>query len=419
MDDFCYMNTSSRYSRFLSARTLQAILLILITLSTVSSCKRKENRNDIRDCIELKFPSKDEEAHIRKKINADQKAFSIDTIFQKKAKVQGLNGAALVAQHGVVIYRNAFGYTAPDRKEPLTTSHIFQLASVSKTFTSVAILMLADRKQLALNDSVQVYLPQFPYHGILIKDLLSHRSGLPNYLYSFEEKRKQGQDFPSNDTILKWFSQASPLPAPYNQPNKAFNYNNTNFILLASIVEKVSGKPFAGFLKTEIFEPLGMKHTFLDTICSDSLRMLKTIGYDGNRKRLRDFYDGVYGDKGVYSTIDDMLRWYMALSSNCLVSKHLLKEAFTPRSMERKSRHNYGYGFRLMTDPKNMHDVQFIYHGGWWAGYSSMFTFNLKEDYVIIVLSNRKNASVYENKTIMEVLDNKPITESGEEIDSL
>ena len=162
-----------------------------------------------------------------------------------------------------------------------------------------------------------------------------------------------------------------------------------------------------------------MKHTFLDTICSDSLRMLKTIGYDGNRKRLRDFYDGVYGDKGVYSTIDDMLRWYMALSSNCLVSKHLLKEAFTPRSMERKSRHNYGYGFRLMTDPENMHDVQFIYHGGWWAGYSSMFTFNLKEDYVIIVLSNRKNASVYENKTIMEVLDNKPITESGEEIDSL
>jgi CubicO group peptidase (beta-lactamase class C family) len=413
------MITSPRHSRFLPEKTLQAILLILIILLTSCSGKRNENKDDIRNCIELKFLSKSEEASIRKKINAEHKAFSIDTIFQKKSRVQGFNGAVLVAQHGVIIYRNAFGYTTPDRKELLTANHIFQLASVSKTFTSVAILILADRKQLALNDSVQVYLPDFPYHGILIKDLMSHRSGLPNYLYSFEEKRKQGTAFPSNDSILKWFRQASPLPTLYNRPDVAFSYNNTNFILLASIVEKVSGQTFAVFLKSEIFDPLGMKHTFLDTICSDSLSVIKTTGYDRNRKRVRDFYDGVYGDKGIYSTVDDMFRWYMALNSNCLVSKHLLKEAFTPRSKERKSRHNYGYGFRLMTDADNMNEVRYVYHGGWWAGYSSMFTFNLKEDYVIIVLSNRKNASVYENKAIMEILDNKPITGNGEEIDSL
>lgn len=413
------MNTSSRLARFISEKTLQAISLILIILLAACSGKRNENKDNIRNCIDLKFPSKSEEASIRKKINAEHKAFSIDTIFQKKSRAQGFNGVVLVAQKGVVLYRNAFGYTSPDRKYPLTADHIFQLASVSKTFTSVAILMLADRKQLSLNDSVQVYLPDFPYHNILVKDLLSHRSGLPNYLYSFEAKRKQGTAFPSNDSILKWFRQALPLPALYNRPDVAFSYNNTNFILLASIVEKVSGQSFAGFLKSEIFEPLGMKHTFLDTICSDTLRVLKTMGYDHNRKRIRDFYDGVYGDKGIYSTVDDMFRWYMALNSNCLVSKHMLKEAFTPRSMERKSRHNYGYGFRLMTDPENMNEVRYVYHGGWWAGYSSMFTFNLKDDYVIIVLSNRKNASVYENKAIMEILDNKPVTENGEEIDSL
>jgi CubicO group peptidase (beta-lactamase class C family) len=408
-----------RYISFFSARKVKLFFAIIIVTLSACSGRHHENRDDVRNCIDLKLPSKEEEAKIRNRINAEQKAFSIDTIFQKKAKKLGFNGAVLVAQHGVVIYRNAFGYTAPDQKELLTTDHIFQLASVSKTFTSVAILILADRKQLALNDSVQVYLPDFPYHGILIKDLLSHRSGLPNYLYSFEEKRKLGTPMPSNDSILKWFRQASPLPTPYNQPNKAFNYNNTNFILLAGIVEKVSGKPFADFLKTEIFEPLGMKYTFMDTLCPDTLKIFKTSGYDRNRKRVRDFYDGVYGDKGVYSTVDDMFRWYMALNSNCLVSKHLLREAFTPRSMEHKSRHNYGYGFRLMTNPEDMHEVEYIYHGGWWAGYSCMFAFNPKGDYVIIVLSNRKNASVYDNKAIREILDNNPVSNIGEEIDSL
>lgn len=402
-----------------SGKTRILIFLVLIISLTACSGRVSDERENARKCIELKFPSKSEEIAIRKKINATQKAYSLDTIFQKKAKVQGFNGAVLVAQKGVVLYRNAFGFTSPDRKTPLTADCAFQLASVSKTFTAVAVLILADRKQLTLDDTVQAYLSGFPYHGIRIRDLLSHRSGLPNYIYSFEDKRKNGVPRPSNDTLLKWFRQASPLPVPYNKPDVAFNYNNTNFVLLASIIEKVSGMSYAGFLKSQIFEPLGMYHTFVDTLCPDSLKALKTSGYDRDRRRERDFYDGVYGDKGIYSTVDDMFRWYLALSSHCLVSRHLLKEAFTPRSMERKSRHNYGYGFRLMTDPNNMHEINYIYHGGWWAGYSSMFTFDLKDDYVIIVLSNHRNASVYENKSIMDILDKIPVTGDGEEIDSL
>lgn len=400
-------------------RILPCFLFCALLLFAACTGKKHAHHEKVRNCIELQFPTEKEAAEIRERINADEKALSIDTIFQKKADQQGFNGTVLIAQNGVILYRKAFGFTAPDRKIPLKVDNVFQLASVTKTFTAVATLILADRRQLSLDDSIQVYLPEFLYHGILIRNLLCHRSGLPNYIYSFEEKRRQGAMAPSNDTILKWFSEASPLPNLYNRPDVAFSYNNTNFILLASIIEKVSGMSYADFLRTEIFEPLGMVSTFVDTICSDTIKALKTTGFDRNRKRERDFYDGVYGDKGIFSTIDDMLRWYMAINSSCLVSRHLLREAFTPRSMEHKSWHNYGYGFRLMTDPNNMHDVQFIYHGGWWAGYSSMFTFDLEDDYVIIVLSNRKNASVYENKAIMDILDQKPVTDGNEEIDSL
>ena len=421
MNDFCCMISSITRKTIKRAGNTAFKFFLLLSILLISACsgQRKDGKDKVRNCIELNFLSKSEETAMRKKINAEQKAFSLDTIFQRKAKVQGFNGAVLVAQKGVILYRNAFGFTAPDQKTPLTTGHIFQLASVSKTFTAVAVLILADRKQLALNDSVQVYLKDFPYHGIRISDLLSHRSGLPNYLYSFDEKRKQGASAPSNDTILKWFSQASPLPAPYNRADAAFNYNNTNFIVLASVIEKVSGLTYPEFLRTEIFEPLGMTHTFVDTLCPDTLLSLKTSGYDRNRKRTRDFYDGVYGDKGIFSTVDNMLRWYMALSSNCLVNRLLLHEAFVPRSFERKSRHNYGYGFRLMTNPENMNELYYVYHGGWWAGYSSMFTFDPTDDYVIIVLSNRKNASVYENRTVIDLLDAHHVSDTGDEIDSL
>jgi CubicO group peptidase (beta-lactamase class C family) len=121
--------------------------------------------------------------------------------------------------------------------------------------------------------------------------------------------------------------------------------------------------------------------------------------------RAREFYDGVYGDKGIFSSVGDMNRWYFALHSGCLLNKQWLAEAFTPRSFERKSRHNYGLGFRLMTDPEDMKKVHYVYHGGWWAGYSTMFWMDMDADIVIIVLGNRKNNSVYDIKSVLAILE--------------
>lgn len=360
---------------------------------------------ETRTCFEQHKLTAAQDSAIRKEIHAEAKAAGIDSLFQKKHNRQGFNGAVLIAQKGVIIYKNAFGYRELSSKTPLSLNSAFQLASISKTFTGVAVLMMAQEGKLQISDSIQKYLPGFPYHGITISDLLSHRSGLPNYLYAFENKRKLYGAPPTNDTILKWFIEADPLPAPYGRPGKSFSYNNTNFVLLSCILEKISGMSYADFMRSRVFDPLEMRHSYIDTLAPDSLLQLRTCGHNGNRACQRDFYDGVYGDKGVYSTVEDMAKWYFALGNNCLLNAYWLKQAFTPRSLEKKSRHNYGLGFRLMTKNTNMNKVEYIYHGGWWQGYSTMFWYSPANDYVIIVLGNRRSTSVYDLKPLISILE--------------
>lgn len=357
------------------------------------------------NCISEHRMSAEQEAKIRKEIHASEKTHALDTLFRKKAKNQGFNGAVLIAQRGVILYENAFGYANFRTRDSLCLNSAFQLASISKTFTGTAVLLLAQDKKLKLSDSVQKFIPSFPYHGITIENLLSHRSGLPNYLYCFENKRRKNGAAPTNDTVLKWFSEADTLPKPYNQPGKSFSYNNSNYIILASVIEKVSGSSYPDFIRQRIFEPLGMTHTFIDTIAPDSLLRYRTTGHQGNQPRAREFFDGVYGDKGIYATAGDMERWYFALHSGCLLSKSWLKEAFAPRSFEHKSRHNYGLGFRLMTDPQDMKHVHYVYHGGWWAGFSTMLWMDMDADIVIIVLGNRKSNTVYDIKSVLAILE--------------
>ena len=388
-------------------RYILLFLFIAIPVLIPTGCadKTKHDPVHLADCIKLQQLTPEQEAKIRKEIHAREKALALDSLFKKKAKNQGFNGAVLIAQKGVILYQNVFGYADFGKKDSLCLNSAFQLASISKTFTGTAVLLLAQDKKLKLTDSIQKFIPSFPYHGITIENLLSHRSGLPNYLYCFEDKRRLNGPAPTNDSVLKWFSEANPLPAAYNKPGNSFSYNNSNFIVLASIIEKVSEMSYVQFMKTRIFDPLGMEHTFIDTIAPDSLLRYRTTGHQGNRKREREFFDGVYGDKGIFSTAADMQRWYFALHSGCLLNKHWLNEAFTPRSFEHKSRHNYGLGFRLMTDPQNMKKVHYVYHGGWWAGFSTMLWMDMDADIAIIVLGNRKSSTVYDIKSVLSILE--------------
>ena len=379
----------------------------------------------LRSCADDQILTAAQQTSLRQKINADEKTRQIDEIFRQKVR-GGLNGNVLVAQKGMILYKKCFGLGHFERsqRDTLVDDSKFQLASLSKTFTAVGTLKLIEAGKLTFEDTIQKFYPDFPYHGITIRELLSHRSGLPNYQYAFDDSMKvnfykKEKPYPSNATIMHWFATVKPTPRAYNIPGRGFSYSNTNYMVLASIIEKVTDQSYEAFIHKNIFEPLGMQQTFVATTKNDSINHHRTAGYQWNRRIPKDYYDDVVGDKGIYSTTGDLFRWYRALNGDCLLPKKMLAEAFLPRSFERKGAKNYGYGFRMMLNDTKQ--PEYIYHSGWWKGYNTMFWFSPKDEYVIIILGNRYNTTVYRVKELIDVLhggsDTKlPIAESEVEI---
>lgn len=349
---------------------------------------------------------------IRIAISAKKKTKLIKSILEDKVR-RGFNGSALVYQGGITLVDSVYGYANFEDEILITGETPFQLASLSKTFTSISVLKLVEEGKLSLDFTVKDYFPAFPYEGVTLRSLLSHRSGLPYYQYIFDKKARGEKVFPDNQLLMKWFEEASPKPKVFNLPDHYFSYNNSNYAILAAIIEKVSEVDFAHFLKKNIFEPLKMNHSSFVTELNDSLP--RTYGYQYGRRIPFDLYDKIGGDKGVYSTTSDLLKWYEALKSEKIISKASLREAYTPRSFEFPGLRNYGYGFRLWLNDKQQTD--YVYHTGWWKGYNTIMFFDLREDFVIILLTNKYNKDVYKVKEIIDVLhDGKRATSVEENI---
>jgi CubicO group peptidase (beta-lactamase class C family) len=340
-------------------------------------------------------PVKDPDAETALKIS------KIEDIFRRKKKA-GFNGNVLIVQKGQVLYQSSFGFAHIKQKDTLTSDSRFQLASLSKPFTAIAVLKLIQEGRVNLDDSVQRFFPEFPYHGVKVDMLLSHRSGLPNYIYSFTDSIRHGKKYPDNLDIMDWYAKVVPTPTPYNRPGRSFNYCNTNYCVLAAIVEKVSGTGFGQYLSDQIFAPLGMLNTFLVTDTSSAAVKYRTDGHQFGRRLEKDYYDDVVGDKGLYSTTGDIYRFYNGLTKGLLLDKKLLDEAFKPRSFERNGIRNYGYGFRMHIKEDNT--PRFIYHGGWWKGYNTMLWVSPDDEAVIIVLGNSYNRSTYDLRELLEVI---------------
>ncbi|MET7255025.1 serine hydrolase domain-containing protein [Dyadobacter fermentans] len=330
-----------------------------------------------------------------------EKIAKIEDIFRRKRNA-GFNGNVLVVQKGKILYQNSFGFAHMKAKDTLTADSRFQLASLSKPFTAVAVLKLIQEGRVALDDSVQRFFPDFPYHGVKVDMLLSHRSGLPNYIYSFDDSVRHGRKYPDNLSIMDWYAKVVPTPTPYNRPGRSFNYCNTNYCVLAAIVEKVTGDSFGKYLNSQIFTPLGMQNTYLVTDTTIAATKNRTDGHQYGRRLEKDYYDNVVGDKGLYSTTLDIYRFYNGLTKGLILEKKMLDEAFKPRSFERDGIRNYGYGFRMHI--KEDHTPRFIYHGGWWKGYNTMLWVCPEDDAVIIVLGNTYNRSTYDLRELLEVV---------------
>lgn len=327
-------------------------------------------------------------------------AFRLDTLFAKMAELNGFNGSVIVAKDAEVIYQKAFGFADKEKNVPLTDTTSFQLASVSKVITATAVMLLVEKGLIKLDDTFASYFPEFPYSTITVKHLLSHRSGLPNYLYFLNDIVTSHSIVLTNTEVLRLMVEKK--PALYLQPNRAFNYCNTNYALLALLIEKVAKKSFSNFLRDEIFLPLGMKHSgtilsldvFEDCICKP---------YDNRWKPIkREASDYVVGDKSIYSTPYDMFLFSEALYQGKLLNAESQALAYTALSREKKLT-NYGLGWRMKDFKDN--DKKEVFHNGWWHGYRTAFHRRLSDKITIVVLSNQLNRSAYQTYKIYQAID--------------
>ncbi|WP_345160470.1 serine hydrolase domain-containing protein [Pontibacter saemangeumensis] len=331
--------------------------------------------------------------------SANQLCSQLDSIFNYLHRRKGFNGTVLVTKYDQVMYKGAFGYADFYRKDTLTTQTAFQLASVSKQFTAMAIMMLKEQDKLDYDDSVQQYVPNFPYKGITIRQLLTHRSGLPNYTYFSDELWSDRKIALTNQDVLNLMSVHQ--PKVFYKPNTHFDYSNTGYALLATVVEEASGVPFATFLQEQIFEPLQMENTFTFHELAARTGRVAT-GHNRNRQmRTSDYLDTVLGDKGLYSTVEDLYKWDQALYTQKLVKRETLEEAFAGTGMKDKKNEDYGYGWRI--GQVGSGDT-IVYHGGLWHGYTTYLLRNQKDHSAIIVLSNLPNGSLTYLKDLRQFL---------------
>ena len=328
-------------------------------------------------------------------VNLNQKmvakrAKMADKVFTDLSR-NGLNGVVLYAEQGQVIYEKAFGFRdlSKRQKDSLRVDDAFQLSSDSKMFTAEAVMLLKAEGKLDYDDNVRKYIPQLPYEGVTIRHLLTHRSGLPRYDSMADEFWPDRKKPFSNEALIKMLAEKK--PEVYGAPDAAYFYNNINYALLATVVERASGERFEDFMREHIFEPLGMTHSYIYSMRDDatvSLYMpVEVHGHDmyrkGPMKTQNDYLNGVMGDKIMFSTVEDLWKFNLSLDANILLPDSLQAEAFVPSSAEWKNDENYGFGWRMN---KNYPDMYF--HYGWWKGYRSAIIRDVRHHRFLTILTN-------------------------------
>ncbi|OQY04632.1 MAG: hypothetical protein B6I20_02740 [Bacteroidetes bacterium 4572_117] len=313
----------------------------------------------------------------------------IDKWFKNLYNTSRFMGNILVAKNDTIVYENFYGYANYSKKDTLTLEHKFQIGSVSKQFTAMAVMILKEKGLLDYNDDIKKYIPKFPYSRITVYQLLTHRSGLSNYNY-FSDEYTDKETIIYNKDVVKMIIDS--VPQPYYPPNTKFNYCNTNYVLLAEIVERVSGITFESFVEKEIFQKAGMINSQVYVKGKQERLYKAATGYHYKWVIAQHNYqDGVTGDKGIYTTAEDLLRWDIALYENKIVSESTLNVAFLPAQPEKKGNKNYGFGWRLKTC---IDGSKLIFHGGWWRGFNALFVRDIKNKVTIIILSNIRTRAI-------------------------
>lgn len=392
------------------------ILQILVFSLVLSSCGKNETESLVKDSelpenvLPQMRPLTDEEPKLSKEyINTTRQ--KVAHFYNKNWPRKSANGAFLVAKNGQIIFEKYDGLANFNKKDSITPTTPLHIASVSKVLTAAAVLKLVNANRLKLDQKVNTILKEFPFPEVTVRMLLNHRSGLRNYAYFTDRndgvwdrhKRLTNQDVL---TLL-----ATKNIGLESRTNTRFAYCNTNYAMLALIIEKVTAKSYKEAMYEMIFKPLGMKNTFVFDYEKDKDRIVPS--YKANRVEIgKDYLDEVYGDKNIYSTVRDLLKFDRARSRKDFLESTLAKQINIGYSNEKVGEKNYGLGIRMINWKTGQN---FYFHNGWWHGNTSAYITLPKEQVTIIALSNKMNKSTYNVKKVAPLFGDYPFKTDTEE----
>ncbi|MFM7357574.1 MAG: serine hydrolase domain-containing protein [Sediminibacterium sp.] len=324
----------------------------------------------------------------------------------------GFSGGILMAKNGEIIFEDYQGLYNRSNGQLIDSQSSFHLASISKTFTASVILRLYEQGKLDLEDPLETYISGFPYSGIRLKLLLNHRSGLPKYEHFMNDmesrlirvknrrgkwvyKRQYYRDphrfkgLATNKDVVDYMIRHKVKPVA--RPDTRYQYCNTNYVLLALVIEKLTGRSYPDYLRDSLFVPLGMNNSYVFSL-KDTASYVPSYNHRNAPYRLETF-DAVYGDKNIYSTARDLFKWNEVLKRGTYVSVTTLQDlAYQPYSHETRGNKNYGLGWHLYF-PNDAPPV--IYHNGWWHGNNTVFKRLIFDDAVVIILGNKFNRNIW------------------------
>lgn len=393
------------------ANILQIVLLTLV----LSSCTKEKKKVELSDAQLPKsiLPSMKPLRNESPKLTAEYiktTKEAIDSFYKKNWPGNSANGGFLVAKNGQIIYEKYEGYTNFRSKDSITSSTPLHIASVSKVLTATAVLKLVNAKRIELDQKVNTILKEFPFPDVTIRTLLNHRSGMRNYAY-FTDRDKNIWDrhnILTNQDILT--IMATKNIGLESKTDTRFAYCNTNYAMLALIIEKVTKRSYKDAMNTIIFKPLGMKNTFVFDYEKDKDKIVPS--YKANRVEIgKDYLDAVYGDKNIYSTPRDLLKFDRARNSRTFLEPKLLSQVYKGYSNEREGKKNYGLGIRMINWETGQN---FYFHNGWWHGNTSAYVTLQKEQVTMIALSNKFTRQTYNIRKLSKLFGDYPFETDDE-----
>ncbi|MEZ0183396.1 MULTISPECIES: serine hydrolase [Flavobacterium] len=387
---------------------------ILFSILVLSSCgKDKKTDTATTSTVEDTLP-KMKPLGPEKKISQAYKnsvTGRINHFYNKNWPNNSMNGSFLVARNGQIIFERYNGFANKNEGTKITANTPVQIASVSKVLTATAVLKLVNAGKIDLDQKVNTILKTFPYEDCTIRMLLDHRSGMRNYAY-FTDRDKSVWDRHNqltNKDILDIL--ATKDIGLESRTGTRFSYCNTNYAMLALIIEKITGLKYKEAMSEMIFKPLGMTNTYVFDDDKDRKKIVPS--YKGNGVEIGfDYLDNVYGDKNVFSTVRDLLKFDRARNSPDFLKPELLKQVYTGYSNERKGTKNYGLGIRMINWETGQN---FYFHNGWWHGNTSSYITLMKENVTIIALSNKMNRNTYAVRKLAPIFGDYPFNFKDEE----